>query len=197
MAEEGLYVPIGGIRQWIQIRGEDRANPVLLYVHGGPGASALALSWAWQPWEKYFTVVQWDQRGAGRTYRLNGDAEAPGMTIDQMTKDGIEVAEYLRAHLHKEKIVLLGHSWGSILGINMVRRRPDLFSAYVGTGQFVEAERNEAYNYAHVLAQETQKRWRSAFMQAVCSFPDAGSTQSAPEQALKHSAVIVERTTSP
>ena len=136
--QEGAFVDIGGIKQWIQIRGEDRANPVLLFVHGGPGGSTLPISSGWRPWEKHFTVVQWDQRGAGRTYgAAEENALAPTMTLERMTQDGIELAEYLRTHLHKDKIVLLGHSWGSFLGIHMVKQRPDLFSAYVGTGQVV------------------------------------------------------------
>jgi pimeloyl-ACP methyl ester carboxylesterase len=135
--QEGMYVPIGGIEQWIQIRGENRNNPVLLVVHGGPGASSWPMSAGWQPWEKYFTVVQWDQRGTGRTYRQTGSSIAPTMTVDQMAQDGIEVAEFLRTHLHKEKVILVGGSWGSFLGIHMVKKRPDLFFAYVGTGQLI------------------------------------------------------------
>ncbi|MCP3469127.1 alpha/beta hydrolase [Bradyrhizobium sp. CCGUVB1N3] len=135
--QEGMYVKIGGIDQWIQIRGEDRGNPVILFVHGGPGASTIPISSSWQPWEKYFTVVQWDQRGAGRTLRMTGESIAATMTLAQMTEDGVEVAEYLRAHLHKDRIVLIGHSWGSFLGIHIVKQRPDLFYAYVGTGQVV------------------------------------------------------------
>jgi pimeloyl-ACP methyl ester carboxylesterase len=135
--QEGGFVVIGGIKQWVQIRGENRDNPVLLFVHGGPGSSTLPMSSSWQPWEKYFTVVQWDQRGAGRTYGATGDATAPTMTLERMTQDGIELAEYLRTHLHKDKIVLVGHSWGSFLGIYIVKQRPDLFYAYVGTGQVI------------------------------------------------------------
>jgi pimeloyl-ACP methyl ester carboxylesterase len=135
--QEGEFVVIGGIKQWVQIRGEDRNNPVLLFVHGGPGASTWPMSSGWQPWEKSFTVVQWDQRGAGRTFGETGDATAPTMTLERMTQDGIELAEYLRTHLHKDKIVLVGHSWGSYLGIHIVKQRPDLFHAYVGTGQVI------------------------------------------------------------
>ena len=132
-----MYVKIGGIDQWIQIRGEDRDNPVILFVHGGPGGSTIPMSSGWQPWEKYFTIVQWDQRGAGRTFRTTGESIATTMTLAQMTRDGVEVAEYLRAHLHKDRIILIGHSWGSFLGIHIVKQRPDLFHAFVGTGQVV------------------------------------------------------------
>lgn len=135
--QEGMYVKIGGIEQWIQIRGEDRSNPVILFVHGGPGGSTIPMSSGWRPWEKYFTIVQWDQRGASRTFRANGDSVAATMTLSQMTQDGVEVAEFVRTHLHKDRIVLLGHSWGSFLGIHIVKQHPNLFQAYVGTGQVV------------------------------------------------------------
>jgi pimeloyl-ACP methyl ester carboxylesterase len=135
--QEGMYVKIGGIDQWIEIDGEDRANPVILFVHGGPGGSTLPLSSAWRPWEKHFTVVQWDQRGTGRTFRVTGASTAATMTLAQMTQDGVEVVEFIRSHLHKDKIILIGHSWGSFLGIHIVKQRPDLFQAYVGTGQVI------------------------------------------------------------
>jgi pimeloyl-ACP methyl ester carboxylesterase len=118
-------------------RGEDRGNPVILFVHGGRGGSTISISSGWQSWEKYFTVVQWDQSGAGRTFRKTSESIATTMTLARMTQDGVEVAEYLRAHLHKDKIVLIGHSWGSFLGIQIVKQRPDLFYAFVGTGQVV------------------------------------------------------------
>jgi pimeloyl-ACP methyl ester carboxylesterase len=138
--QEGLYVSIGGIEQWVQIRGDDRNNPVLLFVHGGPGSSTLPMSSAWRSWERHFTIVQWDQRGTGRTLRKTGDAIAPTMTLERMTQDGIQLAEYLRTHLHKRRIGLIGHSWGSFLGVHIVKQRPDLFYAYVGTGQVVGRE---------------------------------------------------------
>ena len=158
-----MYVKIGGIDQWIQIRGEDRSNPVILFVHGGPGTSTIPISSGWQPWEKYFTVVQWDQRGAGRTFRMTGDSVATTMTLAQMTEDGVEVAEFVRAHLHKDRIVLIGHSWGSFLGIHIVKRRPDLFHAYVGTGQVVgrqtfEKQSDLVVTHLEALAQAANNR---------------------------------------
>jgi len=150
--DEALFVKIGGIDQAIQIRGEDRANPVLLVVHGGPGISMIGLTTVFRPWEKSFTIVQWDQRGAGRTFGRNGGAaEAAQMTIDRMTRDGLELATYLCGHLHKRKIVLLGHSWGTVLGVRMVKQRPDLFAAYVATGELVDKQLNERTSYDIVL----------------------------------------------
>lgn len=149
--DEGMYVKIGGIDQWIQIRAQDRSNPVLLCVHGGPGATWTPLTALFVPWEKQFTVVQWDQRGAGKTLEATGDSVADTMSVDWMTQDGIEVTEFLRSHLHKDKIILLGHSWGSILGIHMVKERPDLFYAYVGTGQVANLQKSIEIGYASIL----------------------------------------------
>jgi len=150
--DEARYVAVGGIEQWITIRGEDRKNPVLLFLHGGPGDATNPWAYAgFRSWLKYFTVVQWDQRGAGRTFGRNGSSLAPTITIDRMAQDGIELAEQLRKTLQKHKIVLVGHSWGSILGIFMVKARPDLFYAFVGTGQVADEVRNYAVAYEQLL----------------------------------------------
>ena len=151
--DEASFVKIGGVDQWIQIRGEDRNNPVILTVSGGPGNALYPLRYhIMQPWEKTFTVVDWDQRGSGLTYTHDGDDAETGLTIPRMTQDGIEVAEYLRRRLHQKKIVLFGWSWGTILSMEMIHARPDLFSAYVGTGQFVEGGQNEMLGYRALMA---------------------------------------------
>lgn len=157
--DEKLFVPIGGIDQWITIRGQDRTNPVLLLLHGGPGDATNP--WAYNvlaPWEKSFTLVQWDQRGAGKTLGKSGPSVAPTITIDRMTQDGIELAEFLRNHLHKKKIILVGHSWGSALGTLMAKQRPDLFHAYVGTGQVVDNQRNYLIAYQELLSRARRDR---------------------------------------
>jgi len=147
---EESFVKIGGVEQWVQIRGQDRDNPVPLILSGGPGNSLIPLSYKFLlPWEKKFTVVNWDQRGSGLTYVHNNGGE--GLTIPRMTEDTIELSDYLRKHLHKKKIVLLGWSWGSILGVEAAHARPDLFSAYIGTGQLVDGRDNEAVGYASLL----------------------------------------------
>lgn len=140
---EEAFVPIGGIDQWITIRGQDRDNPVLLILHGGPGDVTNPWTFAmFAPWEDHFTVVQWDQRGAGKTFGRNGTKIGPTMTIDRMVQDGIELADYLRHHLGKKKIIVVAHSFGSIIGLKMVRARPDLFYAYVGTGEVADETKN-------------------------------------------------------
>ncbi len=150
IGEAGL-VKIGGIDQWVQIRGDDRSNPVILIVHGGLGISMIPMTAIFRPWEKYFTIVQWDQRGSGKTYGHGGEAGQGAMTIARMTKDGIELTQYLRAHLHKNRVVVLGHSWGTVLATLMVKQRPDLFSAYVGAGELVDKRMNEMAVYARLM----------------------------------------------
>lgn len=128
------FVPLGGLRQWISIRGEDVRNPALLVVHGGPGESQWPVMDHYRPWEKHFTVVQWDQRGAGHSYGLHG-ADTPDMTLDRIADDGAELVAHLCKTLGKRRMIVLGHSWGSTVGITITQRRPELVAAYVGTGQ--------------------------------------------------------------
>ena len=155
--DEANYVKIGGLEQWITIRGEDRKNPVLLFLHGGPGDATNPWGYAgFRNWLKYFTVVQWDQRGAGRTFGRNGAAAASTITIERMVQDGVELAELLSKRLQKDKLVLVGHSWGSILGVFMAKARPHLFYAFVGTGQVADPTRN--YAVAHAALVERASR---------------------------------------
>ncbi|HUJ14841.1 MAG TPA: alpha/beta fold hydrolase [Thermoanaerobaculia bacterium] len=149
---DASFVRIGGIDQWVTITGDDLRNPIVLFLHGGPGDpySPYADS-MFAGWQKNFTLVQWDQRGAGRTYARNGPSVEPTMTFDRMVRDGIEVAEYLTEHLGQKKIFLVGGSWGSFLGIEMVRARPDLFAAYIGVAQMVNWRENVRASYGRVL----------------------------------------------
>jgi pimeloyl-ACP methyl ester carboxylesterase len=134
--DERRYVTVGGSPQWITIRGEDRNNPVILIVHGGPGDSMSLYGYeAFRTWEKYFTIVQWDQRGAGLSYEKTGPSVAPTMTIDRIVSDGVGVADTIRRALHQDKIIVLGHSFGSIIAVLMAKTSPTAFCAYVGTGQ--------------------------------------------------------------
>ena len=151
--DEQSFVTIGGIPQWITIKGQDRDNPVLLLLHGGPAVTFTPNADAmFQGWDKDFTLVEWDQRGAGRTFTKNGgEAIVSTMTLKRMVDDGIEVASYAATRLAKKKVILLGASWGSILGVHMIHARPDLFYAYVGPAQIVDAEKNAALVYARVL----------------------------------------------
>jgi pimeloyl-ACP methyl ester carboxylesterase len=174
--DDALFVDIGGVPQWVTIRGQDRGNPVILVLHGGPGSAIAGLAPAFVPWEREFTVVQWDQPGAGRTFRAAGRTISPDLTIESMVDDGIELAEWLQRRLGKDKIVLLGWSWGTILGVNMAKARPDLFAAYVGTGQVVAMEEGEAIAYANVLARARQRGDAAAIaeLEALGAPPYAG-----------------------
>lgn len=149
--KEAGFIEIGGIEQWVQIQGDDEHNPILLWLNGGPGASTIPDMPAFASWEKHFTMVMWDQRGEGKTFEKYGRSRAGTMTISRMSLDGIELAEYLKTRIPGAKIVLLGHSWGSILGIHMIRQRPDLFAAYVGTGQVTSLPRQFEAAYPLLL----------------------------------------------
>ena len=153
--EELRKVRIGGIDQWLSVRGRDRRNPILLVLHGGPASPFLPIAYTYQSsWEDYFTVVQWDQRGTGKTYASNSEAQmAPGMTIEGMADDAAQVVQYLRRHYGKQKIFLLGHSWGTVLGTMLAQRHPEWFHAYIGVGQVVNVRRNEALGYDFALQQ--------------------------------------------
>ena len=149
--EEG-FVEIGGIPQWVTIKGRHCGNPVILIVHGGPGNTMSPYGTAiYGAWEKDYTVVQWDQRGAGKTFGKNKPGEDTPLTIAQMADDGTALAAYLTQHLGKKKIILTGSSWGSILGVQMSLSKPELFYAYVGTSQVVSYRANQASSYQQVL----------------------------------------------
>ena len=103
---EQAFVQIGGIDQWISIRGQNRDNPVILVLHGGPGVSNAPFAPAFIPWEEDFIVVEWDQRGAGRTFGRNGAKMTGTLSIDRLTQDGIELTQHLRSRLKKDKVIL-------------------------------------------------------------------------------------------
>ncbi len=163
--DERGFVEIGGIEQWVTVRGDDRSNPVLLILHGGPGAALSSVSFAlFCGLERHFTVVHWDQRGAGRTFGRNGRRGSGNVTIERMTRDGIEVAEHLCARLGKPSIFLCAVSWGSVLALGMIRDRPDLFAAYVGTGQMVDMLGGERFAYRTLLSRARECGRRAAIV---------------------------------
>lgn len=142
---------IGGVPQYVLIRGRNTANPVLLFLHGGPGMPTMYLAHSFQaPLERTFTVVQWDRRGAGKSYNPKLPIET--MRVSQEVADTHDLVEYLRNRFHKRKIYLIGFSYGTYLGILVARRYPDLFYAYVAIGQLActDAE-GEAYQRAWIL----------------------------------------------
>ena len=162
--EQTRAVRIGGIDQWISVRGTDRRNPVLLFLHGGPGYVAMPTSWYFQRgWEEYFTVVQWDQRGAGKTYAANDPAQiAPTMTRARMLAEAEEMVAFLRKEFGKDRIFVLGHSWGSSLGIQLAQRHPDWLHAYVGIGQVTDAMESERRGWQYTM--EAARKAEAALM---------------------------------
>lgn len=141
-----------GVEQWLLIRTRDVDNPVLLFVHGGPGTSQLTLNRRnTEALEERFTVVNWDQRGAGKSYRAIHDRDR--MHLEQFVDDVIELSQQLAARFHQPKITLVGHSWGSLISVLAVKKRPELFHAYVGIGQMSDAAEGERISWEWTLAQ--------------------------------------------
>lgn len=142
--QEEKFIEINGIEQWVTIKG-DRSKPAILFIHGGPGSPISPYSDnLYKEFEKDFIIIQWDQRGSGRTFGRSAPPEltpeylqANPLTLAQMTHDGVVLSQYLIKHLGKRKLILFGTSWGSALGVKIVSAQPDLFYAYVGHSQIV------------------------------------------------------------
>jgi len=165
---------IDGTRQWISIRGRDRANPVLLMIHGGPGSPTMPVSWAFQgPWEDYFTVVQWDQRGVGKNARTADHAAlTPTLTVERSVTDAEAVVAHLRRRLGQDRVVVMGYSWGSIVGILLAQKRPEWLHAYVGLGQ--ASPKGDDYLYTRLieLATAADNREALAELRAIAPYPN-------------------------
>ena len=173
--QESFTAPIGGIDQWINTRGQDRANPLLLFIHGGPASPALPTLWMYQrPIEEIFTVVNWDQRGAGRTYlEADPDAVRDTLHIDRYVSDALELAELLLRRYAAPKLVLMAHSWGTIIGVRAVLERPELFSAYVGIGQVINTRENERLSYGYAISEAARNANTAALeeLAAIAPYP--------------------------
>jgi pimeloyl-ACP methyl ester carboxylesterase len=145
--DDGFFAPVRGEAQWITLRGASLANPPLLILTG-PGAAFSRMAPFFAPWEAAFTLVQWDQPGGGATFASNGEAK---LSLDRLAADAAAVAELALARLGAEKLIVLGVSGGSILGLKLAQARPDLVAAFVGTGQIVHWARQQALGYALAL----------------------------------------------
>jgi pimeloyl-ACP methyl ester carboxylesterase len=177
--DELLPLQINGSTQWVSIRGKDRRNPIILFLHGGPGSPTMPADYTFQtPWEDYFTVVQWDQRGTGKTYAANDPkALASTMTIPQMTSDTEEVVQYLLKTFSKRKIFLLGHSWGSVLGLAVAQRHPEWLHAYLGVGQMINIRRSEEEGYRFALDEARSRHNSEAEKELLSIAPYPGTTE--------------------
>ncbi len=141
---------IGGLDQYLIIRGQNKNNPVLLYLHGGPGSPEFAFYRALNTSiEKYFTVVHWEQRGSGKSF--SPDIPVNTMNVEQFIADTVELTQLLNKKFNKDKVYLLGHSWGSLLGALAVKKRPDLYKAFIGVGQAVNLTESERIAWEWVL----------------------------------------------
>lgn len=148
---ESMYIDVNGSKQWINIYGEDTDNPVLLYLHGGPGSATSDIDYVFtRKWADVYTVVTWDQRNCGKSY----DAQQNDivLTRELFMADGKEVTEFLLDYLSKDKITVLGHSWGSVFGANLVLEYPEYYECFIGTGQLVDyLENEEAFRQEAIL----------------------------------------------
>ena len=145
-------VTIGGVKQWLHIRGRSKENPILLVMHGGSGVTQIGWFDAIQrPWEDFFTVAHWDQRQTGKSY---APLKEIGSTItnQQLINDAEEVVKYLREKYQQEKIFLLGKSYGSYLAMHLVKRRPEWLYAYIGDGQMISVAGFAEAEYQHILS---------------------------------------------
>jgi len=155
------YLQLGGVDQWVMIRGENGSNPPLILLHGGPGFTEMRLFRHFNaPLEKCFTVVNWDQRGAGKSF----DRKIPksSMTVEQFIADLDELVDTVRKRLGTRKVTIFGHSWGSALGVLYAARFPDKVAAYAGSGQIGDWPAGELSSYAFVLAELDRRNNRKA-----------------------------------
>ena len=171
-------VKIGGIDQWVSVRGKDRRNPVLLHIHGGPGYISIPMSWWFsRDWEEYFTVVQWDQRAAGKTHLLADSAAiARTLTPERMIADAEEMAVWSRQLLGQEKIFITGHSWGSFLGVELAKRHPGWLHAYIGVGQMTDGPEGErrGWTFAMDAAKAAGNAEAIRALESIAPYPPSG-----------------------
>lgn len=158
-------VKLGGVDQWLVIRGQDVSKPVLLFLSGGPGASEAARVLRFNgELEKHFVVVIWEQRGCGKSYpSIN---PKPDLTVDQYVADLIELTDILRERFDEQKIYLVGHSWGTIIGVLAAQQRPDLYHAYVGTAQMVDVLETDQMIY-DLMMEHSREIGDTSFVQTL------------------------------
>lgn len=176
--QETYKTRVGGIEQWVSVRGQDRANPIILFVHGGPASPLMPTTWQFQrPLEEYFTMVTYDQRAAGKTFGETDPASISGtIHIADYVDDVIGMAEDVRKRYGKQKLILMGHSWGTLIGMQAALKRPDLFHAYVGVGQVVDVRENERVSFDYALAQAKAEHNAVAVRELESIAPYPGNT---------------------
>ncbi|HLN55895.1 MAG TPA: alpha/beta hydrolase [Bacteroidales bacterium] len=155
------FLDVNGSKQGLIIRGVDSKKPVLLYIHGGPGAPEFPLAdRSNKGLEEIFVVCYWEQRGSGLSYSTSIPDST--MTMKSFINDALSVTHYLRTRFDQEKIYILGHSWGSYLGAVLARDHPSLYKAFISTGQITNQFRSESISYRHILSIAREKGDRKA-----------------------------------
>jgi len=182
-------VRIGGINQAISIRSQDLRNPVLIYFHGGPGFVEMPLDWWWdRGWDEYFTVIHWDQRNAGKTYTLSGPNDPATLTSERFQADAEEVVQWALKRFGKRKLFILGHSWGSMLGLKLAAAHPEWLHAYIGMGQLTDGPESERRGWAWTMA----KARGDGNVQAIKEL-EAIAPYAAPGQSVTVPAILTQR----
>jgi len=139
---ESQSINAGNILQWVKIDGDNDQNPVLLFLHGGPGSSVMGYANRFtNELQKHFIVVQWDQRETGKTKSLNSSQEP--LTVSLFERDGVDVINYLRSKFHQDKIYLVGHSWGGFFALIMASKPPDLLAAFFAAAPMIHQVESE------------------------------------------------------
>lgn len=155
------YLRLGGVNQWVMIRGENIKNPLVILLHGGPGLSDTSFFRYFNAaLEKDFTFVYWDQRGTGKSFDRN--LSKSSMTVEQFINDLDELCDAVRKQMGQSKVLILGHSWGSALGTLYADRFPEKVATYVGIAQVGDSATGEALSYAFGISEAQRLRKRTA-----------------------------------
>ncbi|MCT2409839.1 alpha/beta hydrolase [Chryseobacterium antibioticum] len=175
--QERYTANIGNIKQWVFARGQNKDNPVILFVHGGPASPMSPVTWMFQrPIEEYFTVINYDQRASGKTYNTNDTITLKNtININQYVDDAIELADFIRKKYTKKKIILVGHSWGTIISMKAALKRPDLFYAYVGIGQIINTRDNERLSVDYATKEAKRLKNNEALKELASIAPYPGN----------------------
>lgn len=171
-------IELNGEKQWINIRGKNKSNPVLLFIHGGPASPMMPTSWVFQNgWEDYFTVVQWDQRVSGKNWLSADTSEVvPNLNREMIVQDGIALVHYLCKQLNQEKVFVMGYSFGSKVGIELISLIPEKIFAFIGVGQMSEGGQEKfIYDRLLYLANTSKNDPAMKELKAISPYPSTDS----------------------
>lgn len=175
--QENFTLDIGGIKQAVYVRGQHKSNPIVLFIHGGPASPLSPTLWQFErPMEEYFTFVHYDQRAAGKTFRMTPPEQVEkSLRISRYVSDAIDVARAIRSKYGARKLILAGHSWGTVIGMRAVLEQPNLFHAYVGIGQVINTRTNERLSFEFGLAEAKRTSNREALdeLSSIAPYPGA------------------------